>query len=133
MTATPSMPMESQSVTQRRPEQAQRTADLAEALREVRNRQTIGMGIGFLLYGPFIVHVLATRATSTSQWLATSAVATGVVVALLLSLRKPSIWKFPRSEGTTPPRWLESLESPVDPVSNDPENGGEVHDRWLDG
>ena len=115
------------------PENARRTAELAEAMREARNRGTILQGIGFLLIGPFSVHMLATRASSTSEWLVVFAVATVVVAALLWSLRKPSLWKFPRPEGTTPPRWLEHLERPVNLDLNEPDNGGKLHDRWLDG
>ena len=60
-------------------------------------------------------------------------VAVGVVAALLWSLRKPSIWKFPRPEGTIPPRWLESLERPIDQDEHERENGAQLHDHWLDG
>ena len=114
-------------------EHARRSAEFAQAMREVRNRRTILQGIGFLLIGPFAVHILAKRASSTTEWLTVFAVATGVVAALLWSLRRPSIWKFPRAEGTTPPRWLEHLERPVDRDLNESQNGGELHDRWLDG
>ena len=52
------------------PEHAQRSAEFAQAMREVRNRRTTLHGIGFLLVGPFTVHMLAKRASSTTEWLA---------------------------------------------------------------
>lgn len=109
---------EPQSVNRNRLEEAQRTVDHTELMHRLRNRRTIARGIGFLLIGPFAVHILATRATRTREWLAVAVLAVGVVVVLLWSLRGSFVWKLPRSVWKTPPRWFELLERRVEPVAN---------------
>jgi hypothetical protein len=133
MTAMPSRPAEPQFVHQHCPDQSQRSLNHTEIMQRVRNRRTIAHGIGFLLLGPLAVHILSKRATHASEWLAVAVLATGVVLVLLWSLRESFTWKLPRSVGSTPPRWFESLERKVDPERDLPQTDGKLYDRWLDG
>ena len=114
-------------------EQWQRIVNHTGIIERERNRRTIAHGIGFLLLGPFAVHILSKRATQTSEWLAVAALAVGVVVVLIWSLRESFVWRLPRSVGITPPRWFESLERKVDPERDLPQNDDKLYDRWLDG
>jgi hypothetical protein len=113
--------------------ETRRTVYDTELMHRLGNRQTIARGIGFLLIGPFAVHILSKRATHTSEWLAVAALAAGVVLVLLWSLRESFTWKLPRSVGITPPRWFGSLERRIGPERDFPQDDGKLYDRWLDG